>query len=269
MSIRRRSAQEDLEIIDAAEKARAEVIGYSDLKDLEDRTCGCGSPLSDKPRSHCRHKTSHACGARHGPGVERCDKPRWRCLLERKAEREARFAEDPTSVTPTAEHMAAALRRHYRQDQFMWATFEEFRVGIGKQHDVIGTEPSHDDVVWERRIDFLAISTWPKRGPQIIAHEIKTDRGDLRNELKNPDKRAAAQSFATHFNLVTPIGLCKPNEIPDDCGLLEVEYRKRWGPKIHIVKEAPDFGTDALTIHWRTFGSLAQRAAEIQASRPL
>lgn len=257
-------AKRRLEIIDDAEEARAKVIGHVDLRDA---TCGCGNRYDEKPRSHCRHKSSHICGARHGNGTEQCDKPRWRCLLERKAERERRFEEDPTSITPTAEHMVAALRHHYLHDQFMWACFEEFRVGIGKQHDVIGIDPSNDDIVWERRIDFLAITTWPKRGPQIIAHEIKVDRADLRKELKDPDKRRAAQSFATQFYLVTPIGLCKPNEIPDDVGLLEVEYRKRWGPRLHTVKEAPQYGTNDQQIHWRTFCSLAMRVAEKERAR--
>jgi len=71
-----------------------------------------------------------------------------------------------------------------------------------------------------RRIDGLLIEFRSDRRVMRTAYEVKVDRRDFEEELKCPEKRAPALKIADQFYFVTPIGLVKANEVPDDCGLI-------------------------------------------------
>lgn len=67
-------------------------------------------------------------------------------------------------------------------------------------------------------IDFLALAChgqYHSPGPHHpwVAYEIKCSRGDYRNELKNPGKRAYAMSISHLFYFATPKGLLKKDEV--------------------------------------------------------
>lgn len=53
-----------------------------------------------------------------------------------------------------------------------------------------------------------------------VIHEVKVRRADLLADLRNPDKRAAYHALSSALYYVLPDGLAKPEEIPDDCGVL-------------------------------------------------
>lgn len=80
-----------------------------------------------------------------------------------------------------------------------------------------GWRAERESLFSPRRIDVLAIAP---QGKQVVAFEIKTSIADFRNELKNPEKRMAVMRNCTQFYFVTPFNLVRPEDIPDDCGLL-------------------------------------------------
>lgn len=98
-----------------------------------------------------------------------------------------------------------------------------------------------------RFVDGVAFNMWPSKGHIVIAFEIKVSRGDFRNELKDPSKREFAVRTADEFYFVVPKGMVEPEEIPHECGLMEVaedgEVRVRARtPKPHwsFVKKYPN-----------------------------
>jgi hypothetical protein len=55
--------------------------------------------------------------------------------------------------------------------------------------------------------------------------EIKVSRGDWLAELKDSTKRWAAMQFSARFYFATPAGMTLPSELPEGCGLIEIEPR--------------------------------------------
>lgn len=77
---------------------------------------------------------------------------------------------------------------------------------------------------WGRRIDFFAISVDNKKGyGYSIAFEIKVTRADFGHEIDQPLKRSAFFEQSNEFYFVTPQGLVSPDEIPENCGLMEYD----------------------------------------------
>ena len=95
-----------------------------------------------------------------------------------------------------------------------WAIVEELRFGTG-----------FSGRYSDSRIDALAIACWPSHDPyhERIAYEVKVSRTDFKREIANPDKRVPAKRLANRFVFATPAGLIRDGELPDDCGLLEVD----------------------------------------------
>jgi hypothetical protein len=109
----------------------------------------------------------------------------------------------------TPEVMAALRARH--GDTHAWVTVEE-----------------------AHRIDFLALACHgaysDRRAARMkcdahhpwIGYEVKVSRADFRNEIKKPEKRAYAVAVTHEFYFCAPAGLIRPEEVPEDCGLVEV-----------------------------------------------
>ncbi len=100
-----------------------------------------------------------------------------------------------------------------------WIFLPELRAGTGYQK-------------WaETRLDGWAIMPVPSG--RFLRHtlEIKTSRSDFLRELKQPTKRRMGLLLANEFYFVTPPGIAKIEEIPPECGLIEihqVEARNRF-----------------------------------------
>lgn len=59
-------------------------------------------------------------------------------------------------------------------------------------------------------IDLLALDAWAEG--RVVGYEVKVSRSDMRSELLDPTKRAAAVAMCTQFYFATPAGLLKPEE---------------------------------------------------------
>lgn len=73
-----------------------------------------------------------------------------------------------------------------------------------------------------QRIDFFAMHTYPSKGFERVAYEVKVSRGDLLRELKDETKSLPCRVLADRFCLAVPVGLVKRKELPDGWGLVEI-----------------------------------------------
>ncbi len=89
-----------------------------------------------------------------------------------------------------------------------WVYAEEVRVATGFSAGYLLGDQSkvHPDLLSasEQRIDAYAAHTWPSKRGLRIAYEIKVSMTDLRRELKDPGKCAAAMALSNEFYLVIP-----------------------------------------------------------------
>jgi len=108
-----------------------------------------------------------------------------------------------------------------------WLFLRELRVGTGRQ-------ASH-----AQRLDAFALCSWPHTGMKRVCYEVKVSRADFLCELKHPLKRRIGMRYSNEFFFVTPPGLLRLEEIPAECGWLEVDINK------------PDFCTVTVPAPWR------------------
>ena len=143
-----------------------------------------------------------------------------------------------TAPTSQTQHLLDALRSwhtvHTAGDVAApWVYAEEVRIGTGyafgnahyrrHQHKV---DP-HVDVLrlaTEQRIDAFALHTWPSKKELRIAYEVKVSRADLKHELDDPTKCAAAMLLSNEFYLVVPQSMTiDAGTLPDEWGLIRVD----------------------------------------------
>lgn len=91
-----------------------------------------------------------------------------------------------------------------------YAFFEELRIGTGYGKDS------------EQRFDAWAIHYHPSKRNVSLCYEIKVSKSDFKKEISSPLKRRAGLRLSNEFYFVTPKHLCKIEEIPPECGLMEV-----------------------------------------------
>lgn len=122
-----------------------------------------------------------------------------------------------------------------------WACLFELRLGTGYGG-------------WaETRIDAFVINCYPSKAYLKITYEVKRTRADFFNEIKRPLKRHPALMFSNQFFFVTPVGLIKPEEIPQEAGLLEI-YENGYA---QVKLMAPY--REAYPPVWPMFASVARR----------
>jgi len=74
-----------------------------------------------------------------------------------------------------------------------------------------------------RWIDVFEMAMHDSDDLRRIAYEIKVSRSDFLAEVKNPAKRSVAMMHSNQFFFVAPVGLIRDYELPQDCGLIEVD----------------------------------------------
>lgn len=117
-----------------------------------------------------------------------------------------------------------------------------------------GTGYSHGE---PNRIDAFHMEVHPSKGLKRTAYEIKVSRADFLREIREPRKRRAAMRVSNQFYFVTPPGVANVQEIPLDCGLLEVD-----GATVEIV--AAPF-RDSMPASWHFFAAFARRLQNLSA----
>ena len=102
-----------------------------------------------------------------------------------------------------------------------WSFFEELRIGTGWGKDK------------EQRFDAYAINLFPSRQNVTRCYELKSSRSDFLKELATPIKRRAGVRLSNEFYFVTSKGLTSIEEIPVECGLIEVDDTGKLSITIH------------------------------------
>ncbi|MBC7927778.1 MAG: hypothetical protein H7039_19200 [Bryobacteraceae bacterium] len=92
-----------------------------------------------------------------------------------------------------------------------WVFLRELRVGTGLRNTS------------QQRLDAFALNCYPHLMMKRLCYEVKVSRADFLCELKHPLKRRLGLRYSNEFFFVTPEGLLRPEEIPIECGLLEVQ----------------------------------------------
>lgn len=224
-----------------------DATGYS-FGDAADRTYLQQGKVDEFVERHTRvakgEKGIYACGCL--PNGKR----RRECGMHR----EPYIPKVPSNYKPSKMSAAEVLRcLGFDYPSPEWAFFEELRLGTGWDYG------NTDGIKADQRLDAFAMHTWPSRGFLRIAFEVKVSRGDFRHEIKHPEKRACALALSNQYFFVTPMGLVKPEEIPEECGLIEI---KPTGGRIVRV-QAP--WREAINPPLRFVASLARRIDREQA----
>jgi hypothetical protein len=91
-----------------------------------------------------------------------------------------------------------------------WVFLRELRIGTGHRHHEM------------QRLDAFALNCLPHLGMKRVCYEVKCSRADFLGELRRPLKRRIGMRFSNEFYFVTPAGMLSLDELPSDCGLVEV-----------------------------------------------
>jgi hypothetical protein len=91
-----------------------------------------------------------------------------------------------------------------------WVYLKELRIGGGHAKESL------------QRLDAFALSYLPSRQNKAVVYEVKSSRSDFFSEIKKPIKRRKGLTFSNEFYFACPQGLVKIEEIPPECGLIEV-----------------------------------------------
>jgi hypothetical protein len=85
-----------------------------------------------------------------------------------------------------------------------------------------------------RRADAVVMNIWPSKAYQLNVFEVKVSRSDFKTEVADLTKWQAVGKYADFFWLACPVGLVKPDEVPEAWGLMELT---KGG--LRIKKQAP------------------------------
>lgn len=91
-----------------------------------------------------------------------------------------------------------------------WVFLQELRVGGGHAKESL------------QRLDAFALSYLPSRQNKAVVYEVKVSRSDFFSEIKKPIKRRKGLVYSNEFYFACPQGLVKIEEVPPECGLIEV-----------------------------------------------
>lgn len=84
-------------------------------------------------------------------------------------------------------------------------------------------------------IDTFAMRFWGGSSGQIrVGYEVKVSRGDFLAEIRRPEKRKLAMDVTHEFYFAVPPGLVAVEEVPADCGVVEVANGRS-----RVVRKAP------------------------------
>jgi len=138
-----------------------------------------------------------------------------------------------------ARYIIKSIMEHYKHKA--WAFITELRTGTGYG--------GH----WVKYVDLFAINCYPSKANHKMAFEIKTSRSDFLSEIRKPLKRHPALMISNQFYFAAPKGMLKPEEIPQEAGLIEVGIQG----KVVIKVAAPM--REAYPPTWPLVASIARR----------
>lgn len=103
-----------------------------------------------------------------------------------------------------------------------------------------------------RRLDLLVIANWASHDYVRTAYEIKVTKSDFNSEMKDGSKTDSMLHCANFSYFVVPKGLVKVEEVPVNCGLIEVtpkgcSYAKKAPKNPVAIHESKHFYMSMMT----------------------
>jgi hypothetical protein len=117
-------------------------------------------------------------------------------------------AVEPVSLTATT--ILDVLECCLHSSQAEWLFLRELRIGVGHRGHSM------------QRLDAFALNCLPHLATKRVCYEVKVSRADFLGEVKQPLKRRIGMRFSNEFFFVAPKGLLSIDEVPVDCGLIEI-----------------------------------------------
>jgi hypothetical protein len=140
-----------------------------------------------------------------------------------------------------------------------WVFLRELRVGTGRSRHSL------------QRLDAFALNCFPHLGMKRVCYEVKASRADFLCEMKQPLKRRMGLHFSNQFFFVTPAGMLALDEVPTECGLIEVGRAPTYGSQrgCHCIVSiaAPWRDTPAPT--WQFAASMLRNQQRAFREKPL
>lgn len=183
-----------------------------------------------------------------------------------------------------ASDVEATLIHRYMREQSGWAALREVTISDAVAQERYREWSEEQSAAWRegrkpvpmpdstdritapmtRRIDLLLIrnSQGGKVPYERIAIEIKVSRSDFLRET--PEKRGCWQRVAHRFAYAAPPGLIAPEDVPDGCGLLDVDCTGRPYRRVSWRVRAPRNGHEPEPMGDRFLAYLAGRAARAE-----
>jgi len=112
------------------------------------------------------------------------------------------------NIKMDAEQVLKHLRVAHPPDR--WFFFEELRLGGGFGKDSV------------QRVDAFAINYLPSKKNTVRCFEVKVSKSDFKVEINKPAKRRAGMRLSNEFWFICPQGIISIDEVPLNCGLIEV-----------------------------------------------
>lgn len=129
-----------------------------------------------------------------------------------------------------------------------WIFLRELRAGTGHRHHEL------------QRLDAFALNCLPHLGMKRVCYEVKASRADFLGELKRPLKRRIGLRFSNEFYFVTPAGMLRIDEVPVDCGLIEIGIAEMEETRqlvrgregfLYLHSETSHYGVVSVPAPWR------------------
>jgi len=125
-----------------------------------------------------------------------------------EARPEPGLADARTVVSPVLMLDVLEIALHSQKTE--WLFLRELRIGTGHRHHEL------------QRLDAFALNCLPHLGMKRVCYEVKASRADFVGEIKRPLKRRIGMRFSNEFYFVTAAGMLDMEEVPTDCGLVEI-----------------------------------------------
>ncbi len=142
--------------------------------------------------------------------------------------------------------MKDAIRKHHTQFDYTKKAYSVCGILLFEMRSNTGYSIGEP-----QRIDAYHMEEIPTKMLRKTAYEIKVSRSDFLSEIRNPIKRRYALRVSNLFYFVTPPGVAKVDEIPQECGLVEVS-----GGEWKVVVPAP--WREAMPPTWPLIVSIAR-----------
>jgi hypothetical protein len=143
------------------------------------------------------------------------------------------MAEPAPAVLLTAPFLLDVLETRLHSKPSEWLFFRELRVGTGHRNAAA------------QRLDAFALNTLPHLAMKRVCYEVKVSRADFLGELKHPLKRRIGMRYSNEFYFVVPAGLVGLQEIPAECGLIEIGRASPDQWQQHLLRQAGYFDYDS------------------------